>query len=317
VNQIICILITFLLTLYIFQFIPIPIYGEDIGVSSGSSFDDSSGKLNIIGVVTNYGATSEQVTVGLDVKNKINGSNTTLHDPTFSKIIYPGKESPFKFKINGDYTVMGKPYILETHKINEPFYNVIVQNYSNFPVGHHRELVGTLKNTGQIVLQNISVYASVHDKNGSQIDSIRSNIIPLLKPGEVKSFSARPDYAVVKYANYFSCAGFDLKAPINTLDLGNGKFLTYALDSFAKISNFTYDKASDSISFIADHYNPSGGIVTFKIPQLGNSPNIKIYLDNIGLKDQQVTQDGKTINTDIFIPPKEHSVRITGVLSQS
>lgn len=316
-NQIIIFLIAFLLTLYISQLSFAQIYGADIGVSSGSPFDDSNGILNIVGVVTNYGTTSEEVTVGLDVHNKIDGSNSTLHDRTFSKIIFPGKESPFKFKIDKDYDVLGKPYLLEIHKSNEPFYNVILQNYSNFPVGQHRELVGTLKNIGQVVLQNISVYASVHDKNGSQIDSIKSNIIPILKPGEVKSFSARPDYAVVKYANYFSCAGFDLKAPINTLDLGNGKFLPYGLESLAKISNFTYDKTSDSISFLADHYNPLGGIVTFQIPQLDNTPNVKIYLDNIGQKDEQITKDGKTIFAKIFIPPKEHSVRITGILNQS
>ncbi|HEY7228537.1 MAG TPA: FxLYD domain-containing protein [Nitrososphaeraceae archaeon] len=316
-KQITFILIAFLLALYIFHFSPVQIYGEDIRISSGSPFDDSSGMLNIIGVVTNYGTTSEQVTVGLDIHNKIDGSNSTLHDRTFSKIIFPGKESPFKFRIDKDYDVLGKPYILEIHKSNEPFYNVILQNYSNFPIGQHRELVGTLKNIGQVVLQNISVYASVHDKNGSQIDSIKSNIIPILKPGEVKLFSARPDYTLGKYANYFSCAGIDLNTPINTLDLGNGKFLTYGLESLAKISNFTYDKASDSISFIADHYNPLGGIVTFEIPQLDNTPNVKIYLDNIGLKDEQITKDGKTIITKIFIPPKEHSVRITGILNQS
>lgn len=308
---------SFLFTVCIFQFSFIPAYGEDIRISSGSAYIDSSGKLNIIGVLTNYGKTSEQVTVGLKVHNKIDGSNTALSDPTFSKTIYPGKESPFKFKINSGYEVVGKPYILRIDNTYEPFYNVIVQNYSNFPVGQHRELVGTLKNTGQVVLQNISVYASVHDKNGKQIDSIKSNIIPVLKPGEVKPFSARPDNVVAQDANYFSCAGFDPNASINTLDLGNGKFLTYGLESVAKISNFTYDKSADSISFLADHYNPLGGIVTFKIPQLENSPNMKVYLDNTGLKDQPITKDGKTIITNIFIPPNEHSVRISGILHQS
>jgi hypothetical protein len=317
VNQIIIILITFSFTLCIFQFSFIPVYGEDIRISSGSNFIDSSGKLNIIGVVTNYGPTSQQVTVGLNVHNKIDGSNTALRDPTFSKIIYPGKESPFKFKINRDYDVMSKPYILAIDNTNEPFYNVIVQNYSNFPVGQNRELVGTLKNTGQVILHDISVYASVHNKNGTQIDSIKSNIIPILKPGEVKPFSARPDYAVLKDANYFSCAGFDPNAPPNTLDLGNGKFLTYGLESVAKISNFSYDKSTDSISFIADHYNPLGGIVTFRIPQLDNNQSITIYLDNLGLKDQQITKNGKTIVTNIFIPPNEHTVRISGILNRS
>ena len=301
----------------IFQFKYTPVYGsEDIKISSGSSFIDSNGKLNIIGVVTNYGVTSEQVVVGLNIHNKIDDSNTTLNDTTYSKIIYPGKESPFKFKIGRDYDVLGKPYIIQMKKVNDPFYNVIVQNYSNFPVGQNKELVGTLKNTGNVVLQNISVYASVHNKNGSQIDSIKSDSIPVLKPGEVKSFSARPDNSIVKDANYFSCAGFDPNSPINTLDLGNGKFLAYGLESVAKISNFSYNKSTDSISFNADHYNPLGGIVTFKIPQLDNNHDVTIYLDNLELKDQQITKNGKTIITNIFVPPNEHEIRIAGILNQ-
>jgi len=301
----------------IFQFNYTSVYGsEDIKISSGTSFIDSNGKLNIIGVVTNYGVTSERVVVGLDIHNKIDNSNITLNDSTFSKIIYPGKESPFKFKISTDLDVLGKPHIIQIKKVNDPFYNVIIQNYSNFPVGQNKELVGTLKNTGNVVMQNISVYASVHNKNGTQIDSIKSNSIPILKPGEVKSFSARPDNSIVKDANYFSCAGFDPNSPINTLDLGNGKFLAYGLESVAKISNFSYNKSTDSISFSADHYNPLGGIVTFKIPQLDNNHDVAIFLDNLGLKDQQITKNGKTIITNIFVPPNEHLIRIAGILNQ-
>jgi hypothetical protein len=290
---------------------------QKLEISSGSPFVDSNGKLNIIGVVTNLGTTSEQVTVGLDVQKKLDNSKTTIQDATFSKIIYPGKESPFKFKINEDYDVLGKPYVFRTESTDDPFYNIILQNYSNFPVGENRELVGTLKNNGSVVVQNISVFASVHDKNGTQIDSIQSNVIPILQPGEIRPFSARPDSTIVKNANYFSCAGFDPDAPINTLYLGNGKFLPYGLESVARISNFLYDNSTDSISFNADHYNPLGGFVTLKIPQLENNQIITIFLDDLGVTDAQISKNGKTITTNIFIPPDEHSVRISGILHQS
>lgn len=310
--------ITLVLILYIGLLFPNLVNAEqNLEISSGSTFVDSNGKLNMIGVVTNLGTTSERVTVGLDVEKKIDGSATTLQDYTFSKIIYPGKESPFKFKINEDYEVLGKPYVLRTESTDEPYYNIILQNYSNYPVGKNRELVGTLKNNGSVVIHNISVFASVHDKTGTQIDSIQSNIVPILKPGEVKPFSARPDDAIAKNANYFSCAGFDPDAPINTLDLGNGKFLPYGLESVASISNFNYDNSTDSISFNADHYNPLGGFVTLKIPQFDSDQIITIFLDNLGVKDAQISKNGKTITTSIFIPPNEHSVRISGILHQS
>lgn len=316
-NHVISVLITLLLTICIGQlFSNFVIAEERLEISSGSPFVDSNGKLNIIGVVTNLGTTSEQVTVGIDVQRKIDDSKTTLQDTTFSKIIYPGKESPFKFKINADYDVLGKPYLSQRDSTDDPYYNIILQNYSNFPVGENRELVGTLKNNGSVVVHNISVYASVHDKKGTQIDSIQSNIIQILRPGEVKPFSARPDNTIVNDANYFSCAGFDPDAPINTLDLGNGKFLTYGLESVASISNFKYDNSTDSISFNADHYNPLGGFVTLKIPQLDSNQIITIFLDNLGLTNAQISKNGKTITTNIFIPPNEHSVRISGILNK-
>ncbi|HJU78746.1 MAG TPA: FxLYD domain-containing protein [Nitrososphaeraceae archaeon] len=317
-NQVIPILLTLLLIMYIGQIFHNFVKAEErLEISSGTPFVDSKGKLNVIGVVTNLGTTSEQVTVGLDVQKNIDDSKTTLQDTTFSKIIYPGKESPFKFKIDTDYDILGKPYLLRTDSTNEPYYNIILQSYSNFPVGENRELIGTLKNNGSVMVHNISVYASVHDRNGTQIDSIESNIIPELKPGEVKPFSAKPDNTIVKEANYFSCAGFDPDAPINTLDLGNGKFLPYGLESVAKISNFSYDNSTDSLSFNADHYNPSGGIVTLSVPQLDNNQVIAIFLDNLGVTDPQISKNGKTITTNIFIPPNEHFVRISGILNQS
>src|ERR1051325_4860586 len=138
-------LVSFLLVAYFCQFNLSIVYGEDIEISSGTSFVDSNGKINVIGVVTNLGTSSEHVTVGLDVRDKIGGSKSTLRDTTFSKIIFPGKESPFKFKIGGSYDVLGKPYLLEMKNGDEPYYNVIVQNYSNFPVGQNKNLVANLK----------------------------------------------------------------------------------------------------------------------------------------------------------------------------
>ena len=310
-------LVSFLLVAYFCQFNLSIVYGVDIEISSGTSFVDSNGKINVIGVVTNLGTSSEHVTVGLDVRDKIGGSKSTLRDTTFSKIIFPGKESPFKFKIGEGYDVLGKPYLLEMKNGDEPYYNVIVQNYSNFPVGQNKELVGTLKNVGNVVVKNINVFASVHDKDGRQIDSIRSNTISTLNPGEIKHFSAAPDHVVASNANYFSCAGFNPNSPINTLDLGNGRFLPYSLESVAKISDFKYNESTDSISFVADHYNPLGGIITLKIPQLDNNHNVTVFLDNLDVHNEHMTKDGKTITTDIFIPPSEHNVRVSGILNHS
>ncbi|CAN5616187.1 hypothetical protein BH18THE1_BH18THE1_14550 [soil metagenome] len=89
------------------------------------------------------------------------------------------------------------------------------------------------------------------------------------------------------------------------------------MESVAKISDFGYNESTDSISFSADHYNPLGGIITLKIPQLDNSHNVTLFLDNLGVQNEQITKNGKTITTNIFIPPNEHTVRVVGILNHS
>ena len=64
-------------------------------------------------------------------------------------------------------------------------------------------LVGTAKNTGPFDLHNVTVYASAHDKNMSQIDSVKSNVIPVIEPGQEMAFTAIPDPAIKSQVIYF------------------------------------------------------------------------------------------------------------------
>lgn len=66
-------------------------------------------------------------------------------------------------------------------------------NYSNVAVGDNKALVGTVKNVGLVDIHDVSVYASVDSKNRTQIDSVKSNLIPILKSGQELSFNAIPD----------------------------------------------------------------------------------------------------------------------------
>lgn len=76
---------------------------------------------------------------------------------------------------------------------------------------------------------------------------------------------------------YYSCAGFDINAPISTLDLGKGQFITFDLRALARISDFKYDKATDSILFAVNYYSPIGGPLTLKIPQHSEKQSVSDY----------------------------------------
>ena len=75
-------------------------YNNPIKMTEQKSFVDSSGNLNIIGVVNNVGSIPVGVTIGLNTTTSIDGSkagNTTafIKQPIYGRIIYPFTGAPF------------------------------------------------------------------------------------------------------------------------------------------------------------------------------------------------------------------------------
>jgi hypothetical protein len=179
-------------------------------------------------------------------------------------------------------------------------------------------MVGTAKNIGPFDLHDVSVYASVHDKNGIQIDSVKSNVMHLIKPGQQAAFIAPPDPAIAPHIYYYSCAGVSLgNAPMTPLDIGKGQSILYDIVGVVRISDFKYNTANDSITFGVMHYNPNGGPMSLKIVKnSGNQPisvmmDGKIYNNNNALSVKTI--DAKTVHIDLFIPSGDHNLKIKGI----
>ncbi len=285
-----------------------------VQISKPYSFVDSIGNTHVVGLIKNHGYVPLQITVALKTHN-ISGDSEVLRNTTLGTIVYPFTESPFKFDIAQNNTVINSPYIEGVSEVQSPFYEVLLQNYTTMNATSGKTLVGTVKNIGNVILHNISVYASVHQEDGTQIDSVKTVTIPILRPGDVEKYVAKPHLAVQSKTTYFSCAGFDVNAPINTLVLGNGQFLPYSLESAAKISDFKYNRDDDSLTFVADHYNPVGGIVELRIPQVSDTHALTVLLDHKIDTNAKIAKNGKTVAMDIFIPPESHKVEIKGVLA--
>ena len=290
-----------------------PAYAQDAIElkNSDHTFVDSSGIVNIVGIVNNKGNVPLAITMGLDVTDR-DGRISTMQELPYGKVILPEKGAPFKFKLPDGMQAKGQPYVLKAEQVQQSFYNALVFNYTNMAVGDGKALIGTVRNDGPLEFHNLTVYASAHREDMADVDSVKSNIISVLRPGEQATFEASPDPAVKDSVFYYSCAGFDPNEPISTIKTGDGKFLAYQLETVAKISDFRYDNATDSIAFGIKHYNPAGGPAKLKLPQLSNNQTIAVLMDG-SYSGIPVKMDGKTVTINMFIPPGDHDIRIQGV----
>jgi hypothetical protein len=308
------------------------VYGISKGIilKDPASFFDSNGKLNIVGVIDNNGEFPVGAIVGVNVSRAThnessafadissNGSNnsfvSTFTSPTYSRIIYPGTGAPFKLVLSPEsIESVGQPFIYSITREENVNYDVLVLNYSNMAVGSEGALIGTVRNSASFPVYNATVFASVHDSHQAQIDSAATEVIPVIGPGKTVQFKLAPDKSQSSKAVYYSCAGVDLDAPISTLATPDGGFIPFDLQAIAKIINLKYDDQSKSILFGVDHYNPDGGLITLKLPQLYDDQRLTVFMDGLARDDVKMTHDGKTIKMDIFVPPNEHQIQVKGV----
>ncbi len=281
-------------------------------MTSDHTFVDSAGMTNVVGVLDNKGDTPFQATLGLNVVDK-DGQTKVLKAEPYGRVLFPSKGAPFKFAVEPESRVVGKPYILSIEEVNQPYFDTLVFTYTNMAVGEEKMLIGTVRNDGPFEIRNLSVFASVHDENTVQLDSARSNVIPVLKPGEEATFTAMPDPAIKSQVYYYSCAGFDADSPITTLPVGDGQFIPYDFQSVAKVSSLRYDNTTDSIMFGIKHYNPNGGPASLKIPQMFENQTVTVIMDGKPYDKTTVTMDGRTVHLEFFVPSGDHQVQVQGV----
>ena len=279
---------------------------EPVKIVAQSSFVDSEGKLNIVGTVRNTGALPIQATVGLAVQD---GNRITIEQqPTYGHIIWPLNDSPFKFVIRSG--TAGDPFIVDVQKIETiHITDMIVLNYTSMAASEERAFVGTIRNNAPFDVYNVSVFASARSDNATQLDSVRSNVIPILRASEEEPFIAVTDPAVKSRVYYYSCAGLDLDAPITTIDAGGGRLIPYDLNAAAQVSAIRYENETDSLAFQIRPYSPTGGSISLMIPQVSHHHALTVILDG-RLYESSIRGDGKTTYIDFFVPEGEHQVQI-------
>jgi hypothetical protein len=263
---------------------------------------------NVTGVVNNKGSEPISVIMALDLSN-----GTTMYEEPYAQVLFPEKGAPFKFRVPAGLQAAGEPYVASVQKVSQPFYDELVFTYSNMAVGKEKALVGTVENTGSFAFYNVTVFASVHDDQMTQIDSARSSAIPVVEPGQVAEFWMVPNGAVLDQTMYYSCAGFDPNAPIPTISAGDGTYIGYRMETVSKISSLRYDNATDILSFVATPYIPAGASLSLKFAQAHQNQTIAVFIDEQLREDASVTLDGRTVQVETFVPPGDHLVQVQGI----
>jgi hypothetical protein len=120
---------------------------ETTSIPEQQSLKDEKGNLNFVGVVRNNGSIPVQVTLGMNITKKggnqdvSNLRNAIIQNTTYSRIVYPSTESPFKFTVHhSDDSVVSRAFIANVKEVHDPLYDNLVLNYSNIPVGENRAL---------------------------------------------------------------------------------------------------------------------------------------------------------------------------------
>lgn len=277
-------------------------------LNSDYTFVDADGMTNVVGVVNNKGVEPISVVMALDLSD-----GTTLLEEPYAQVMFPDKGAPFKFRVPADLQVAGEPYVASVERVDQPFYDALVFDYSNMAVGEGRALTGTVTNTAPFAFYNVTVFASVHDDQMVQIDSSRSDAIPVIEPGQTAEFSMIPDDSIKSQTMYYSCAGYDPNAPIPTIPTGDGKYIGYQMQTISKVSSMRYDNATDSLLFGIKPYISAGGSLSLKFAQAHQNQTIAVFLDSQLRDDATVTMDGRTVSLEMFVPPGDHEVQVQGI----
>lgn len=306
------IMILLFTTIILLSFLPDSYSEPAITILEQKIYKNSNGNWNLIGSLRNQAETPVELIYDINSLNLSKSQSDIFKSFSFANVVYPDSVVPFKFVSTDKELLKHFPEMLKIKKVDKPLFSDISHEYSNLAEGNEKILSGKIKNTGSTIIKDIVVYASVHAKNTTQLDSAKSDVIPTLRPGEGKSYKIIPDPLIRSDVYYYSCAGLDINSPITTLDTGDG-FLAFDLQSASLVSNFGYESSSDSIIFTIKPYNPNGGDAVLKIPQSKSGQKVDVILDGKIHSKAGVDMDGKTITMNIPIPPNEHDIVISGV----
>ncbi|HJU14825.1 MAG TPA: FxLYD domain-containing protein [Candidatus Nitrosotalea sp.] len=273
---------------------------------------DSNGAYTVYGAVKNTGNQPVLAKVQVTVLD----GNSTFSESRILPVIYSLADMPFKFKfpqITDGHPVLERPAVTFLSTNSNPL--DIVINYDKslvkYPDGH---LTGFITNTGKETVNNIDIYALVHDRDNNYLDEVENTwTIPSLSGGNKTEFVMYPDPSVAKEVYYYSCF---IPGTDNSIELStpmNGKTFYFSVLSIVYFTNPRLSGDNTSLSLEAANPWQIPYYANFMFPRDSGNGSFDVLIDGAKVNAlNSFDNDTRNWHVAFNVPYGQHKVVISG-----